>query len=430
MHAEQTHVAARSPSPRKQPAAKYHASPVVSAILRGPTIQPKLKIGAANDPAEREADAVADKVMRMPAPSTGQGAVVTSPGLATGPNPIRRLCTGCEDEVQRMVTGARGEVDEEELIQPKEKPGATPALSAASEGAIRGLGGGAPLAPSERAFFEPRFGRDFSDVRIHTGTTADTSAKSINARAYTLGSEITFARGEYTPGTSSGRRLLAHELVHAVQQRGTAGPTRRKDDVVSRVPAQVSPRVEDAEVKEQEDESVRRKTAANDQGVVRRMSAPTGTLRHNVHPWGDSVGGTDLKSKTDAGSTVQVWQGYSPLKNQYRYWCHGHSLGTYNQFDYSAYSGSPMKQIVSDEWNIITPSSNAKAGDIMVWVPGHDHSARLTKVTKDTSGNLNPSSTMLSTKNGQDPLTTMSLQQVIVKYRRISRGRPYVYRHK
>ena len=84
-------------------------------------------------------------------------------------------------------------------------------------------GGGSPLPATERAFFEPRFGRDLTNVRIHTGTAADQSAKSINARAYTLGSDIAFGRGEYSLGAPAGRRLMAHELAHTVQQTGTAG---------------------------------------------------------------------------------------------------------------------------------------------------------------------------------------------------------------
>ena len=199
----------RSPAPT---AARAHV--VIRNILRGPAVQPKLKIGAANDPAEREADAVADRVMAMHSPSPEPGIEQVSPIGRS----IQRMCAGCEDEVQRMTTGEGAEVDEEELIQPKERPGAGPALSAASASAIRGLGGGTPLAASERAFFEPRFGRDFSRVRIHDDAAADASARSINARAYTLGSDIAFGRGEYTPGTPSGRRLLAHELAHVEQQ--------------------------------------------------------------------------------------------------------------------------------------------------------------------------------------------------------------------
>ena len=211
-----------SPGAPRSPARAHVA---IRNILRGASVQPKLKIGAANDPAEREADAVADRVMAMHSPIGDQGTAMPTSSLNTGPNPIRRLCTECEGgrEVQRMTAGEGAEVDEEELVQSKEVPGATPVLSAASEGAIRGLGGGTPLARSERAFFEPRFGRDFSNIRIHKGAAADQSAKSIQARAYTLGSNIAFAKGEYTPSTPAGRRLLAHELTHTVQQSFSSG---------------------------------------------------------------------------------------------------------------------------------------------------------------------------------------------------------------
>ena len=246
--------------------ARAHVS--VRNILRGPSVQAKLKIGAVDDPAEREADAVAEKVMRMPAPEpsaagesplppSGNGPdpppamPAPSRGSGSGPNPIRRMCTGCEDEikrqpaeedkleVQRLATGEGAEGDEEELVQPKEKPGAAPALSSSSESAIRGLGGGAPLASSERAFFEPRFGLDFSNVRIHNDSAADQSTRSISARAYTWGSDIAFAQGEYTPGTSSGRRLLAHELTHVVQQNG--GLDRKPEPVGDESGSQAGP---------------------------------------------------------------------------------------------------------------------------------------------------------------------------------------------
>ena len=74
-----------------------------------------------------------------------------------------------------------------------------------------------PLPASERAFFEPRFGRDLSGIRIHTGSRADTASRAINARAFSLGNDIAFASGQYQPGTHSGRTLMAHEITHAFQ---------------------------------------------------------------------------------------------------------------------------------------------------------------------------------------------------------------------
>lgn len=81
--------------------------------------------------------------------------------------------------------------------------------------------GGAPLSESLRALFEPRFGQDFGDVRVHTGDEAASAARSIDARAYTLGSSIVFGAGQYQPDSRDGQHLLAHELTHVVQQRGS-----------------------------------------------------------------------------------------------------------------------------------------------------------------------------------------------------------------
>ncbi|MEV6242739.1 DUF4157 domain-containing protein [Lentzea sp. NPDC051838] len=82
--------------------------------------------------------------------------------------------------------------------------------------------GGSPMAPEVRTDMEGRFGADFSDVRVHTDSAAHDSAKSVNAQAYTVGSNIVFQRDKYDPGSDSGKHMLAHELTHVVQQR--SGP--------------------------------------------------------------------------------------------------------------------------------------------------------------------------------------------------------------
>jgi hypothetical protein len=84
------------------------------------------------------------------------------------------------------------------------------------------LGAGTPLDAASRAYFEPRFGHDFSSVRLHTDGRADETARDLNARAFTLGRDIAFAAGEYQPHTPTGQQLIAHELAHVVQQSGTA----------------------------------------------------------------------------------------------------------------------------------------------------------------------------------------------------------------
>jgi outer membrane protein OmpA-like peptidoglycan-associated protein len=81
-------------------------------------------------------------------------------------------------------------------------------------------GGGRPLPTQERRFFESRFGTSFAGVRIHTGSRAQEVAGTFSARAFTVGRDVVFGKGQYRPGTGAGRHLLAHELAHVVQQRG------------------------------------------------------------------------------------------------------------------------------------------------------------------------------------------------------------------
>jgi Domain of unknown function (DUF4157) len=228
-------------------------------------VQAKLKVGPAKDRFEQEADRVADQVMGMPTPQTASGE--PPPPGAQGPasitplrgiapvhrmcaeceedmqrkpaaNTVQRMCSHCEEELHRKPADGpahRQEEDEEDVVQAKEAPGSEPRLSDATQSIIAGLSrGGSPLPASERAFFEPRFGIDLSDVRIHDGPAIDTAARSIQARAFTLGNHIAFASGQYAPGSTEGRRLLAHELAHNVQQGGGAGAVASRKPVVQR----------------------------------------------------------------------------------------------------------------------------------------------------------------------------------------------------
>jgi hypothetical protein len=89
---------------------------------------------------------------------------------------------------------------------------------------------GQPLDAETRAFFEPRFGHDFSDVRAHTDAIAARSARAVDARAYTFASHIAFADGAYNPQTDEGRHLLAHELAHTLQQEGNSNSIKRSSN--------------------------------------------------------------------------------------------------------------------------------------------------------------------------------------------------------
>ena len=86
---------------------------------------------------------------------------------------------------------------------------------------------GQPLDAGTRAFMEPRFGHDFSRVQVHSGPAAEQSARAVNALAYTVGQHIVFGAGQFTPGTHEGRRLMAHELSHTLQQDATGRLARK-----------------------------------------------------------------------------------------------------------------------------------------------------------------------------------------------------------
>ncbi|MGH6919766.1 MAG: DUF4157 domain-containing protein, partial [Geminicoccaceae bacterium] len=175
-----------------------------------PVLQLMLEVGPPNDKYEQEADRVAGAVMRMADPQrTGP---IDLAGRAT-PDGVQRLCAECEEEVRRQPVE-----DEGEGLQMKRASGAMPEIGAGLQARISGLPGGQPLPPPLRAFFEPRFGRSFEHVRIHTDPPAAAAARAIDASAFTLGSDIAIAHGQYRPNTRAGRYLLSHELTHIAQQ--------------------------------------------------------------------------------------------------------------------------------------------------------------------------------------------------------------------
>jgi hypothetical protein len=160
-----------------------------------------LRIGEPDDAFEQEADRVADAVMG--GDRAGPEWSFTHMSLDT---PLRRKCAECE---------------EEEGLQRKPAGQSDPAIRGAAPIVHEALRSpGEALDPATLALMEPRFGHDLSHVSVHNGSRAAQSAKAIGARAYTVGSDIVFAAGEYAPNTRAGRRLLAHELTHTLQQSG------------------------------------------------------------------------------------------------------------------------------------------------------------------------------------------------------------------
>lgn len=189
----------------------------------GSFIQPKLKIGQPGDKYEKEADAVADRVMKMNQTETMQmqpieeEEEVMQPKLRMQPaeeeeEPIQMKCAKCEKE--------------EEMLQTKSDEGsvATPSI----ENQIHSTkGNGINLPDSTNQFMSSAMGSDFSGVKIHTGSNAIQMNRQLRARAFTYGNNIYFNSGEYRPESSTGKNLLAHELTHVVQQ-GSANKIQRR----------------------------------------------------------------------------------------------------------------------------------------------------------------------------------------------------------
>jgi hypothetical protein len=178
-------------------------------------IQPKLMINQPGDKYEEEADRMADKVMLMPEPQAlSRGRHLTQRVNPTyGEKGVQRQ--PLEEELRRQPE----EKEEEEILRTKGSSDQTAEVTPDIESNIQSLrGGGHSLPASTRAFFESRFGYDFSQVRVHSDTKANSLAESINARAFTIGKNIFFSSGQDASETYSGKHLLAHELTHVMQQ--------------------------------------------------------------------------------------------------------------------------------------------------------------------------------------------------------------------
>lgn len=206
-------------------AAQIAGNLAVQHLFRAGAIQAKLSISHPQDPGEQEADRVADQVMRMAEPGP----------INSAPSVLHRKCATCKAGDTTCAT-----CDEEEKVRRKESRGSPSGrekgpLSFPSTAAPGGLtsappivhevlgSSGQPLGTTERAFMEPRFGQDFSGVRVHTGAKAAESAAAVQARAYTVGNNIVFGGNE----SASDLPVLAHELTHVVQQNGASPALQR-----------------------------------------------------------------------------------------------------------------------------------------------------------------------------------------------------------
>jgi len=198
----------------------------------GRFIQAKLKINQPGDIYEQEADRVAEQVMRMPEPVSFENSPPTLQRKCAACASGHGLCPNCAEEenlVQRKPLASK--ITPVVQRQITEAPESIPGISPSVENHINNLSdGGQPLPKSVRAFFEPRFGYDFSQVRVHIDTQAAKSARAVNALAYTIGRNVVFGVGQYAPNALAGRELLAHELTHVIQQAGSTFALQRQEN--------------------------------------------------------------------------------------------------------------------------------------------------------------------------------------------------------
>jgi hypothetical protein len=202
-------------TPRKVAAPRQPQLQPMAPLL----VQPKLAVGGANDPFEREADRTADAVMAF-----DRAAPIGAVGAGSTAMSVANRAVGKGDPPTK-----KAEDDKQKLVQ-KDSLGPGPAMvPTAVETSIERMsaGGGSPLPASLRAVFEPRFGYAFSDVRLHTGNEAASAARALGARAFTVGDNVFFGAGEYQPSSHQGQRLIAHELTHTIQQKPAAARAAR-----------------------------------------------------------------------------------------------------------------------------------------------------------------------------------------------------------
>ncbi|WP_210518803.1 eCIS core domain-containing protein [Hymenobacter terricola] len=191
------------------------------APVRPTGVHAKLTIGRADDGFEREADATADRIVSMPAPTSRAATPASAgppPAIQSKTEEREKKDIHKKEQPTPPLVQLKTEDDDQKLRR-KGTETATPAPTASFEsGLAASHSGGQPLAAEARQYMEPRFGADFSGVRVHTDAPAVQLTQSIGAQAFAYQNHVYFNAGQYDTGSSGGRHLLAHELTHVVQQ--------------------------------------------------------------------------------------------------------------------------------------------------------------------------------------------------------------------
>jgi hypothetical protein len=171
-----------------------------------PFVQAKLKVNEPGDLYEQEADAMADRVMRMQSNET------VKPVTGLIGKSLQRKCAHCEEEEKKKKP----------IMRKAEAGNSDMSVSSSFASSLNASkGSGSSLPQGTRSFMENAFSTDFSSVKIHTDSQASEMSKGISAKAFTTGNDIYFKSGEYSPNSENGKKLLAHELTHVVQQQDT-----------------------------------------------------------------------------------------------------------------------------------------------------------------------------------------------------------------
>lgn len=193
----------------------------MNELLNSRRIQPKLRLSQPSDPDELEADRVANQVVSSDCSNASSRQPLLSK-TAGSARTVHRKCS-CSSSMSKCAT-CEEEIEGTKGILRKSSNASAPAE--APESLLHGLGPGRPLDSPVRKLMESHLGQDFAGIRIHDDHAAAQSAESIAARAYTSGNHIYFSAGNYAPQSTDGQRLLAHELVHVVQQNKSNAPSR------------------------------------------------------------------------------------------------------------------------------------------------------------------------------------------------------------
>ena len=345
-----------------------------------------LQIGSPSDSLEREADRVAEEVTR---PRGGADIQIRRDADS---ETVRRTPYSPYSMSEGTIVDENDEPVEmdEGWLQAKAGPAgaAGSATSARVNAVVRRPGTALPDAT--RTFMESRLGHDFSRVRIHADEPAAKAAESIDARAFTKGANVVFARGEYSPHSQAGRWLLAHELTHVVQQEKASAldppDGQPASEITGRDP---SPRL---------------------RRVKWNKARDTG---RDSFPWGSGPKGDVYEVETDAGTKIPAWKPHDGST----YWCHGYTFGG------ARASGGPFSiwgqdvpTVLADEGWRRAYSCVAQRNDILVFASNNVAHSGIVHSTSEPGGIVDENASQLDSKWGQLALNRSSWADNVAQY--------------